>query len=132
MKSLLASILLVAGSASAMAQMSPVGLWRSVDDKTGETKAEIRIAESGGGLQGRIEKTLKKDAKADAVCEECTDDRGQINLPPLYSDGFAARLGPPRICSAPSPPLGERAGERWPIHLTASPSKFSVAHCSQL
>jgi uncharacterized protein (DUF2147 family) len=75
MKSLLASILLLAGSASAMAQMSPVGLWRSVDDKTGETKAEIRIAESGSGLQGRIEKTLKKDAQADAVCDECTDDR---------------------------------------------------------
>ena len=75
MKTLLASILLLAGSASAMAQMSPVGLWRSVDDKTGESKAEIRIAESGGGLQGRIEKTLKKDTKPDAVCEECTDDR---------------------------------------------------------
>ncbi|MEJ8811771.1 DUF2147 domain-containing protein [Variovorax ureilyticus] len=75
MKSLLASILLVAGSASAMAQMSPVGLWRSVDDKTGESKAEIRIAESAGGLQGRIEKTLRKDAKPDAACDECTDDR---------------------------------------------------------
>ncbi|MBB3179793.1 DUF2147 domain-containing protein [Variovorax sp. Sphag1AA] len=75
MKSLLASILLLAGSASAMAQMSPVGLWRSVDDKTGESKAEIRIAESGGGLQGRIEKTLRKDAKPDAACDECTDDR---------------------------------------------------------
>ena len=75
MKTLLASILLLAGSASAMAQMSPVGLWRSVDDKTGESKAEIRIAESGGGLQGRIEKTLRKDAKPDAACDECTDDR---------------------------------------------------------
>jgi uncharacterized protein (DUF2147 family) len=75
MKSLLASILLLVGSASAMAQMSPVGLWRSVDDKTGETKAEIRIAESAGGLQGRIEKTLAKDAQANAVCDECTDDR---------------------------------------------------------
>jgi uncharacterized protein (DUF2147 family) len=75
MKTLLASILLLAGSASAMAQMSPVGLWRSVDDKTGESKAEIRIAESGGGLQGRIEKTLRKDAEPDAACDECTDER---------------------------------------------------------
>jgi len=75
MKSLLAAIFLVAGSASALAQVSPVGLWRSVDDKTGESKAEIRISESGGALQGRIEKTLRKDAKPDAVCEECTDDR---------------------------------------------------------
>lgn len=75
MKALFAAIVLVAGATSALAQMSPVGLWRSVDDKTGESKAEIRIGESGGALQGRIEKTLKKDAKPDAACEECTDDR---------------------------------------------------------
>ena len=75
MKALLAAFVLAAGATSALAQMSPVGLWRSVDDKTGESKAEIRIGESGGALQGRIEKTLRKDAKPDAVCEECTDDR---------------------------------------------------------
>ena len=75
MKALLAAFVLAAGATSALAQMSPVGLWRSVDDKTGESKAEIQIGESGGALQGRIEKTLRKDAKPDAVCEECTDDR---------------------------------------------------------
>ena len=26
--------------------MTPVGLWRSIDDKTGEAKAEIRIVET--------------------------------------------------------------------------------------
>jgi len=61
--------------ASAMAQMSPVGLWRNVDDKTGEVLAEIRITDNGGVLNGRIEKSLKKDGKADAICDECTDDR---------------------------------------------------------
>jgi len=75
MKALFAAFVLAAGATSALAQMSPVGLWRSVDDKTGESKAEIRIGEPGGALQGRIEKTLRKDAKPDAVCEECTDDR---------------------------------------------------------
>lgn len=75
MKALLAAIALAATAASAVAQMSPVGVWRSIDDKTGEAKAEIRIAESGGALAGRIEKSLKKDAKPDAVCEECTDER---------------------------------------------------------
>ena len=64
-----------ASAASAMAQMTPVGLWRSVDDKTGEAKAEIRILETGGALQGRIEKTLRRDAKPDAACDECTDER---------------------------------------------------------
>jgi uncharacterized protein (DUF2147 family) len=73
MKHLLAAILLIAGAGSALAQMNPVGLWRNVDDKTGEAKAEIRIADAGGALSGRIEKSLKKDGKP--VCEECTDER---------------------------------------------------------
>ena len=60
-------------TSSALAQMSPVGLWRSIDDKTGEPKAEIRIVDNGGTLSGRIEKTLKKDAKP--TCEECRDER---------------------------------------------------------
>ena len=58
---------------TAFAQVSPVGLWRSADDKTGEAKAEIRITDNGGVLTGRIEKTLKKDAKP--TCEECRDER---------------------------------------------------------
>ena len=69
---------LVAGlllSGGALAQMSPVGVWRSIDDKSGEAKAEIRIVDNGGVLSGRIEKRLSKDAKADAVCDECRDER---------------------------------------------------------
>jgi uncharacterized protein (DUF2147 family) len=62
-------------ASAAFAQSSPVGLWRSIDDKSGEAKAEIRISEAAGALSGRIEKRLAKDAKADAVCEECKDDR---------------------------------------------------------
>ncbi|MBC5786323.1 DUF2147 domain-containing protein [Ramlibacter sp. USB13] len=71
--------LLVLGAAAfaagAFAQVTPVGTWRSIDDKTGEAKAEIRITESGGVLTGRIEKSLKKDTKPDAVCDECRDER---------------------------------------------------------
>jgi uncharacterized protein (DUF2147 family) len=75
MKATLAAIVLAAVSSAAMAQATPVGLWRNVDDKTGEAKAEIRIAETDGALIGRIERSLKKDAKPDAVCDECSDDR---------------------------------------------------------
>ena len=75
MKSTLAAIVLLAVSATAMAQSTPVGLWRNVDDKTGEAKAEIRIGEANGALIGRIEKSLRKDAKPDAICDECSDDR---------------------------------------------------------
>ena len=69
----LALVTLAAGAA--FAQATPVGLWRNIDDKTGEAKAEIRIVDSGGALSGRIEKRLVKDAKPDAVCEECKDER---------------------------------------------------------
>ena len=71
-----AAIILVAIGAPAWAQMTPGGLWRNVDDKTGEAKAEIRIRDTGaGGLLGVLEKRLSKDAKPDDVCKECTDDR---------------------------------------------------------
>lgn len=69
------AVVIALSGAAALAQTSPVGLWRSVDDKTGEVKAEIRIAETGGALAGRIEKTLGKDSKPDSTCEACTDDR---------------------------------------------------------
>ena len=75
MKRAVAVVLFATAAASALAQMTPVGTWQSVDDKTGEAKSQIRITESGGVLNGRIEKLLRKDAKQDAVCDECTDDR---------------------------------------------------------
>ena len=43
MKRALTAIISGAGCLPVLAQMSPVGLWRNVDDKTGEAKAEIRI-----------------------------------------------------------------------------------------
>jgi uncharacterized protein (DUF2147 family) len=73
-KRVLTTAVLVAANA-AFAQVTPVGLWRNVDDKTGEAKAEVRISDNGGMLNGRIEKRLTRDAKPDAVCDECSDDR---------------------------------------------------------
>jgi len=70
----LAAGLLLAAS-GVLAQVSPVGTWRNVDDKTGEAKAEIRITESAGVVNGAIVRRLAKDSKADAVCEECRDER---------------------------------------------------------
>ena len=75
MKNELIAIILIASCASGFAQMSPVGLWRNLDDKTGEAKAEIRIVETGGVLSGKIDKRIGKDIKPDDVCVECSDDR---------------------------------------------------------
>ena len=75
MKHTLIAMILGASCLPVLAQMSPAGLWRSVDDKTGEAKAEIRIVEADGALNGKIEKRLLKDAKPGDVCDECSDDR---------------------------------------------------------
>ena len=75
MKRALIAIISGAMAFSALAQSTPVGLWRSFDDKTGEAKAEVRIAETAGVLSGKIEKRLLKTAKPEDVCTECSDDR---------------------------------------------------------
>lgn len=71
----LTAIVFAATGFAAQAQMTPLGLWKNIDDKTGEAKAEIRITEKDGQLSGRIEKTLRKNTAPDAVCAECPDDR---------------------------------------------------------
>ena len=60
---------------SAFAQISPVGAWHTVDDKTGEARAEIHIVDHAGVLSGRIVKTLRSDPNAKKTCDDCKDDR---------------------------------------------------------
>lgn len=61
---------------TAHAQMSPVGLWRSIDDASQQPKAEIRIAlKTGGGLSGVVERSLATTPNAELNCTLCTDDR---------------------------------------------------------
>ena len=75
MKQSLFAIFLGALAFSALAQSTPVGLWRNSDDKTGEAKAEVRITETAGVLSGKIEKRLLKTAKPEDVCTACSDER---------------------------------------------------------
>lgn len=69
-------------SLSVHAQMSPVGLWRSIDDATQQPKAEIRITEkASGGLSGVVERSLATSPSAEPNCVLCTDDRkGQAKI----------------------------------------------------
>ncbi|NMM20434.1 MAG: DUF2147 domain-containing protein [Rhodoferax sp.] len=70
----LIAIVLGALAFPVLAQMTPVGVWRSIDDKTGQPKAEIRIsADAGGVLTGVVEKALKPSAEPN--CDLCADDR---------------------------------------------------------
>ena len=58
-----------------MAQMSPVGLWKTIDDDTKAAKSLVRITDNAGVYSGTIEKLLDPATKPDAVCEKCTDER---------------------------------------------------------
>ena len=69
-----AAALLAAGPA--LAQMSPVGLWRSIDDNTGQARAEISIKDNGqGGHNGKVERSLQAIPSPEPNCNLCTDDR---------------------------------------------------------
>jgi uncharacterized protein (DUF2147 family) len=53
---------------------SPIGEWKTFDDKTGNARAIVRIYEQDGKLFGKIERSLTPGAES-RVCAVCTDDR---------------------------------------------------------
>ncbi len=74
-KTVVSTLVLSLASISAFAQMSPVGLWKTIDDDTKKEKSLVRIKESNGVYSGTIEKLLDPTTKPDEVCDKCTDDR---------------------------------------------------------
>ena len=70
----LAALTLVLSTACAMAQMTPAGLWKTIDDDGKTEKSLVRITDAGGVLSGTIEKVFDA-SKQDAKCDKCTDDR---------------------------------------------------------
>ena len=75
MKKIAIATLMSLVAVSAMAQASPAGLWKTIDDDTKKEKSLVRISESNGVFSGRIEKLLDPETKQDAVCEDCSDER---------------------------------------------------------
>jgi uncharacterized protein (DUF2147 family) len=67
-------LLLACASVAALAQATPAGLWKTIDDESKQEKSLVRIVESGGVLSGRIEKLLDA-TKQDSRCDKCTDSR---------------------------------------------------------
>lgn len=49
---------------------SPVGLWKNIDDASGKPRALIRITESKGTVQGKIEKVFL-GPNENGKCEKC-------------------------------------------------------------
>ena len=55
---------------------SPVGVWKSIDDKTKSERSIIRITEVNGELNGVVEKLFDQPGDDPAhLCKECKGDR---------------------------------------------------------
>jgi uncharacterized protein (DUF2147 family) len=74
MKPRAALLLCVFAIGAAHAQESPIGLWRTIDDSTGQEKSLMRITESGGVVSGKVEKLLHP-SRPNPTCEKCRDER---------------------------------------------------------
>ena len=74
LKFTIAAVACVALHGTAFAQVTPLGLWKTIDDETRQEKSLVRISEAGGTLTGKVEK-IADPAKQDSKCEKCSDER---------------------------------------------------------
>jgi len=57
---------------AALAQESPVGKWRTIDDRTGKVKSIVEIYQaSDGSLAGKVLQVLNSDKGPHPVCDAC-------------------------------------------------------------
>jgi uncharacterized protein (DUF2147 family) len=72
----LAACLLMACAPLALAQTSPSGLWRSIDDATAKPQALVRIVIENGEASGRIEKLFPNASEdPNPLCAKCEGTR---------------------------------------------------------
>ena len=72
---LLVSAILTCPIADA-ADLSPIGLWKTIDDQSGKPRGLVRITETNGEYQGRVEKSFPKPGEDPyPKCEKCEGPR---------------------------------------------------------
>lgn len=65
---------------SAMAQSDVTGLWKTIDDETGEAKSVVSIYEKDGKIYGKIVKLFRKPGEdPDPLCVKCPEDDPRFN-----------------------------------------------------
>lgn len=70
----LAAALAVAPSAAQ--ESSPIGRWRTIDDKTGDAKSIVEIREVNGELRGTVLEVFSPPApSSNPLCEHCPGER---------------------------------------------------------
>ena len=74
MKKAAVAFVLATASVLAMAQNTPAGLWRTIDDDGKTEKSTVRITIANGVLSGKVEH-ITDPAKATEKCTKCEDER---------------------------------------------------------
>jgi uncharacterized protein (DUF2147 family) len=74
MSKTLIALLLSTAAAAALAQSTPAGLWKTIDDDGKTEKSLVRITDSGGVYSAKVEK-IADPAKQNDKCVECSDER---------------------------------------------------------
>lgn len=73
---LIAALFILMDFAAYAADLSPVGLWKTIDDQTGKPRGLVRITETNGEYQGKVEKSFPKPGEVpDPKCEKCAGAR---------------------------------------------------------
>ena len=74
--------------------LSAVGLWKTIDDKTGKARSLVRLTEVNGELRGSVEKLFREPGEEqNPLCEKCPDDKkdkpviGMTILSGMKADG---------------------------------------------
>jgi len=83
----------------AMAQTSPVGVWRTISDVDGKPAAIIEIVENDGVVSGIVKRSLAANDSGTRVCDKCSGELhgqsvvGMRILNGLHLDGSEWRGG---------------------------------------
>ncbi|QWP74815.1 DUF2147 domain-containing protein [Lysobacter sp. K5869] len=76
MRKQLLALLLLALPAAAFAQVSPLGTWTTIDDKTNKPKSVVEIYEAkDGSLAGRVNEVLQSERGPNPLCDKCDGER---------------------------------------------------------
>ena len=74
-KLLLAFAFLFTGHLSLANALSPVGLWKTIDDETKKEKSIVEVYEVDGKLHGKIQKIFRPvDEDQNPKCDKCKGD----------------------------------------------------------
>ena len=72
------SLLLLCGALVSLSAQSPIGVWKTIDDNSGQARSKVEIYEQNGKLYGKIiDLLLKPD---DTLCDAC---KGKLKDKPV-------------------------------------------------